>query len=227
MQNAGVVESQIGIRLAGRNINSLCFADDAILVSGSEEELKSLLESETEDWKSWPEIQHSKTKIAAFGPITSWQIEGGTVEAVTDFPFLGSRITVNHDCSHEIKRHLFLGRKPVTNLDSVLKSREFTLLTKVCLVKTMVFPVVIHVRESWIIKKAECCRIDAPQSWCWRRFLKVPWEDSWESLGLQGDQTSQLKGNQPSIFIGRNDAEAETPILWPPDAKVWLIGKDW
>ena len=115
-----------------------------------------------------------KTKIMASGPITSWQIDGETVETVRDFIFLGSKITANGDCSHEIKRHLLLGRKVMTNLDSILKSRDITLPTKVCLVKAMVFPVVMHGCESWTIKKAECRRIDAFELWCWRRLLRVP-----------------------------------------------------
>ena len=144
-------------------------------------------------------------------------IEWERVEAKTDF-FLGSKITVDSDCSHEIKRHLLLGRKAVTNLDSVLKSRDITLPTKVRLVKAMVFPVVMYGCESWIIKKAECQRVDAFESWCQSRLLRVPW--------TKGDQTSQPKGNQPWIFIGRTDAEVEAPTLWPPDVKSWLTGKD-
>ena len=141
-----------------------------------EEELKSLLmkvkeESEKVDLK----LNIQKTKIRASGPITSWQIDGETVETVADFIFLGSKITADGDCSHEIKRCLLLGRKPVTNLDSILKSRDITLTTKVCLVKAMVFPVVVYGCESWIIKKAECRRIDAFELWCWRRLLRVPW----------------------------------------------------
>ena len=116
-----------------------------------------------------------KTKIMASGPITSWQIDGETVEIVTDFIFLGSKITADGDCSHEIKRLLLLERKPITNLDSVLKSRDITLLTKVCLVKAMVFPVVLCGWKSWIIKKAEHQRIYAFELWCWRRLLRVPW----------------------------------------------------
>ena len=111
----------------------------------------------------------------ASGPITSWQIDGETMETVTDFIFLGSKVTVDSDCSHEIKRHLLLGRKAVTNLDSVLKCRDITLLTKVHLVKAMVFPVVMYRCENWTIKKAEHRRIDAPKLWCWRRLLRVPW----------------------------------------------------
>ena len=116
-----------------------------------------------------------KTKIMASGPITSWQIDGNTMETVTDLIFLGSQITADGDCSHEIKRHLLLGRKAMTNLDSILKSRDITLLTKVCLVKVMVFPVVMCGHESWTIKKAECRRIDAFEQRCWRRLLRVPW----------------------------------------------------
>ena len=124
-----------------------------------------------------------KTKIMASGPITSWQIDGETVETVVDFIFLGSKITADDDCSHEIKIHLLLGRKVMTNLDSILKSRNITLSTKVCLVKVMVFPVVMYGCESWTIKKAECRRIDAFELWCWRRLLRV--------FGHQEDQTNQ------------------------------------
>ena len=116
-----------------------------------------------------------KTKIMASGPITSWQIDGETTETVTDFIFLGSKITADGDCSHEIKRHFFLGRKVMTNLDSILKSRDLTLPTKVHLVKAMVFPVVMYGCESWTIKKAECRRTDAFELWCWKRLLRVPW----------------------------------------------------
>ena len=137
------------------------------------------------------------------GPITSWQIDGETVETVADFIFLGSKITANGDCSHEIKRCLLLGRNVIMNLDSILKSRDITLPTKIRLVKDMVFPVVRYGCESCTIKKAECQRIDAFEMWCWRRLL--------ESLGLQGDQ--------PWDFFGRNDVKAETPVLWPPDVE--------
>ena len=116
-----------------------------------------------------------KTKIVASGPITSWEIDGETVETVVDFIFLGSKITADGDCSHEIKRHLLLGRKSVTNLDSILKSRDIILPTKVCLVKAMVFPVVMYGCQNWTAKKTECQRIDAFKLWCWRKLLKVPW----------------------------------------------------
>ena len=142
----------------------------------SEEELKSLLmkvkvESDKVDLK----LNIQKTKIMASGPIISWEIDGETVETVVDFNFLGSKITADGDCSHEIKRCLLLGKKVITNLDSLLKSRDITLPTKVCLVKAMVFPVVMYGCESWTVKKAECRRIDAFELWYWRRLLRVPW----------------------------------------------------
>ena len=139
------------------------------------------------------------------------QIDGKIVETVTDFIFLDSKITADGDCSHEIKRCLLLGRKAMTNLDNILKSRDITLPTKVCLVKAMVFPVVMYGCESWIIKKAECRRIDAFELWCWRRLLRVPW------VARKSNQ-SILKEISPE-FIGRTDVEAETPILWPSDVK--------
>ena len=132
-------------------------------------------ESERGEGKSWLKAQHLKTKIMASGPITSWQIDGETVEAVSDFIFGGSKITADGDYSHEIKRHLLLGRKVMTNLDSILKSRDITLSTKDHLVKAMVFPVVMYGCESWTVKKAEHRRIDAFELWCWRRLLRVPW----------------------------------------------------
>ena len=155
MRYFGLDEAQVGIQIARRNINNLRYADDTTLMAESEEELKSLLmreieESETADLK----LNIQKTKIIAFGPITSWQIDGETVETVTDFIFLGSKITVDGYCSHEIKRCLLLGRKAVTNLDSILKSRDITLPTKVCIVKATVFPVIMHRYESWTEKKA-------------------------------------------------------------------------
>ena len=155
----------------------------------------------------------------ASGSITSWQIDGETMEIVADFVFLGSKFTSDIDDSHEIKRHLVLGRKAMTNLDSILKNREITLLTKVCLVKAMVFPGVMYGCESWSIKKSECRRTDAFELQCWRRLLRVPWP-------AKEVKSVNPKGNQSWIFIGRTDVEAETPILWPPDVKNWLIGKN-
>ena len=142
----------------------------------SEEELKSLLmKVKEESEKVGLKLSIQKTKLMASGPITSWQIDGETIETVTDFILLGSKITADGDCSHEIKRHLLLGRKVMTNLDSILKSRDITLPTKVCLVKAVVFPMVMYGCENWTVKKAEHRRIDAFELWCWRRLLRIPW----------------------------------------------------
>ena len=176
MRNAGLEEAQAGIKIAGRNINSLRYADDTTLMSESEEELKSLLmKVKEESEKVGLKLSIQKTEIMASDPITSWQIDGETVETGAHFIFLSSKITADGDCSHEIKRRLLLGRKVMTNLDSLFKSRDITLPTKVHLVKAMVFPVVMYGCESWTIKKTECRRIDAFEMWCWRRFLRVPW----------------------------------------------------
>ena len=156
MRNPWLEEEQAGIKIAGRNINNLRYADDTTLMAESEEELKSLLmKMKEESEKVGLKLNIQKTKVMAAGPITSWQIDGETVEAVAEFIFLGSKITADGDCSHEIKRHLLLGRKVVTNLDSILKSRDITLSTKVCLVKATVFPVVMYGCESGTIKKAD------------------------------------------------------------------------
>ena len=155
MRNAWLEEAQAGIKIAGRNISNLGYADDTILMAESEEELKSLLKVKEESEKVGLKLNSQKTKIMASGPITSWQIDGETVETVADIIFLGSKITADGDCSHEIKRRLLLGRKVMTNLDRILKSRIINLPTKVCLVKAMVFPVVIYGCKSWTIKKAE------------------------------------------------------------------------
>ena len=155
MRNTGLHEAQAGIKIAGRNINNLRYADDTTLMAESEEELKSLLmkvKEETE--KVGLKLNIQKTKITASGPITSWQVDGETKEKVTDFIFLGSKITADGDCSHEIKRHLLLGRKVMTNLDSIFKSRDITLPTNFHLVKAMVFPMVRYGCESWMVKKA-------------------------------------------------------------------------
>ena len=173
MRNTGLEEAQVGMKIAGRNINNLRYADDTTLMAESEEELKTILMKVKEGReKVGLKLTIQKTKIMASGPITSWEING---ETASDFIFLGSRITADGDCSHEIKRCLFLGRKVMTNLDSVSKSRDITLPTKVCLVKAMVFLVVIYGCESWTVKKAERRRIDAFELWCWRRLLRVPW----------------------------------------------------
>ena len=156
MRNAGLEETQTGIKIAGRNLNNLRYADDTTLMAESEEELKSLLmKVKVESEKVGLKLNIQKTKILASRPITSWQKDGETMETVADFIFLGSKINADGDCSHKIKRLLLLGRKVMTNLDSILKSRDITLPTKVCLVKAMVFPVVMYGCESWTIKKAE------------------------------------------------------------------------
>src|SRR5574338_286583 len=173
MRNAGLDEAQAGIKIAGRNINNLRYADDTTLMAESEEELKSpLMKVKEGSEKVGLKLNIQKKKIMASGPITSWQIDG---ETVADFIFLSSKITADGDCSHEIKRCLLLGSKVMTNLDSIVKSRDITLSTKVHPVKAMVFPVVIYGCESWTIKKAEHRRIDAFELWCWRRLLRVPW----------------------------------------------------
>ena len=173
MRNAGLEEAQAGIKIPGRNINNLRYADNTTLMAESEEELKSLLMTvKEESEKVGLKLNIQKTKIMASGPITSWQIEG---ETVSDFIFMGSKITADGDCSHKIKRCLLIGRKVITNLDSILKRRDITLPTKVHLAKAMVFPVVMDGCDSWTVKKAEHRRIDAFELWCWRRLLRVPW----------------------------------------------------
>ena len=176
MRNAGLEEAQARIKIARRNINNLRYADDTTLMTESEEELKSrLMKVKEESEKVGLNLNIQKAKIMASGPITSWEIDEETVETVADLNFLGSKITADGDCSHEIKRHLLLGRKVLTNLDSIFKSRDITLPTKAHLVKAIVFPVVMYGCESWTIKKAEHRKIDAFEVWCWRRLLRVPW----------------------------------------------------
>ena len=176
MRNTGLEEVRVGIKIAGRNINNLRYADVTTLMEENEEELKSLLMIvKEESEKVGLKLNTQKTKIMASGPITSWQIDGETVETVSDFIFLGSKITADGDFSHEIKRCLLLGSKVMTNLDSILKIRDITLPTKVHLVKAMVFPVPMYGCESWTIRAAECWRIDAFELRCWRRLLRVPW----------------------------------------------------
>ena len=164
------------MKIARRNINNLRYADDTTLMAESEEELKSLLMKMKEESENIGlNLNIQKIKIMVSGPITSWEIDGERVETVPDFIFGGSKITADGGCSHETKRHLLLGRKLMTNLDSLLKSRDITLPTKVLLLKVMVFPVVMKGGKSWTVKKAECRKIDAFELWCWRRLLSIPW----------------------------------------------------
>ena len=176
MRNAGLEEAQAGIKISGRNINNLRDADDTTLMAESEEELKSLLmKVKVESEKVGLKLNIQKMKITASSPITLWEIDGETVETVSDLIFWGSKITADGDCSHEIKRRLLLERKVMSNLGSIFKSRDITLPTKVRLVKAMVFPVVMYGCESWTVKKAERQKIVAFELWCWRILLRVPW----------------------------------------------------
>ena len=209
MWNAGLDEVQAVIKAAGRNINNLRNADESTLIAESEKQ--SLDGSERgESEKVVLKLKIQKTKIMASSPITSWQTDVETT--VTDIIFLGSKITADGDCSHEIKRRLLLGRKDMTNLDSILKSRDITLPAKVCLVKAMVFPVVMYGCESWTVEGW------APKNWC---FWTVVLEKTLESpLDCKEIKSVNIKGNKFWIFSGKIDAEAL--VLWPPDAKRWL-----
>ena len=175
MKNAGLDEAQARIKIARRNISNFRYADDTNLVAESEKLKSLLMKVREESEKVGLELDIQKTKIMVSGPIISWQTDGETVETVADFIFLGSKITADGDCSHEIKRCLLLRRKVMSNLDSILKSRDITLSIKLHLFKAMVFPVVMYGYESWTIKKAECQRTDAFELWYWRRLLRVPW----------------------------------------------------
>ena len=214
MRNAGLEEAQAGIKVAGRNINNLRYADDTTLMAESEEELKRLLmKVKEENEKVGLKLNIQKTKIMTSGPITSWEIEGETMETVSDFILGGSKITANDDFSHEIKRHLLLGRKVMTNLDSIFKDRDITLPTKVPLVKPMVFPGVMYGCKSWTVKKAEHQRIDAFELWCWRRRLRFPWT-------ARRSNQSILKEISPGCSLERLMLKLNTtPILWPPHVK--------
>ena len=216
MRNAGLDEA--GIKISGRNINNLRYADDTTLMAESEEELKSLLMKVKEESENVGlKFNIQKTKIMASSPITSWQIDGETVERVADFIFLGSKITADGDCSHEIQRCLLLGRKVMTNLDSILKSRDITLPTKVrqsklCFSSSQVWMWELDYKETWEQK-----------NWC---FWTLVLEKTLESpLDCKEIQPVHPKWDQSWVFIGRTDVEAETPILWPPHVKNWLIGK--
>ena len=213
MRNAGLEEAQAGIKSARRNINNLRYADDTTLMAENEELKSLLMKVKEESEKVGLKLNIQKTKIMASGPITSWQIDGETLETARDFIFLGSKITADGDCSHEIKRCLLLGRKVMTKLDSILRSRDIILLTKVHLVKAMVFPVVMYGCESWTIKKAEHRRIDAFELWCWRRLLRIPWtaRRSKQSILKEISLGCSLEGLMLKLKL--------TLILWPPDVK--------
>ena len=218
MWNARLDEAQAGIKIARRNINNFRYTDNTTLMAESKE-LKSLLKVKEESENAGLKLSIEKTKIIASSSITSWQIHGETMETARDFILEGSKMTADGDCSHEIKRHLLLGRKVMTKLDSILKSRDMTLLTKVCLVKAMVFPVVTYV-----------CELDYKESWALKNqcFWIVMLEKILESpLDCKEIQPVQPKGNQSWIFIGRTDAEAEASVLWPPDSleKTLMLGK--
>ena len=211
MRNAGLDEAQAGIKFARRNINNLRYADDITFMLESEEGLKSLVTKVKEQSeKRGLKLNTQKMKIMTSGPIISWETDG---ETVSDFIFWGFKITADGGGSHEIKRHLLLGRKVMTNLDSIFKSRDITLPTKVRLVKTMVFPVVMYGCERWTIKKAEHRRIDAFELCCWRRLFRVSWTPRGSKIPFHP------KGNQSCMFFGRSDVEIETPLRWPPNAK--------
>ena len=211
MRNSWLEEAQAEIKIVGKSINNLRYANETTLMAESEEELKSLLINvKEESEKADLNLNIQKMKIMASGPITSWQTDGETMDTVTDFIFLGSKITADGDCSHEIKRCLLLGRKTMTNLDSILNSRDITLLTTVHLVKAMVFLVVMYGCESWTIKKTERQKIDAFELWCQRRFLRVPWTAGRSNQSI-------LKEVNPEHSLEGTDAES--PILWPPDVK--------
>ena len=215
--NAELDEAQARIKSAQRNINNLRYADGTTLMAESKELKSLLMKMKEESEKVGLKLNIQKIKIMASGPITSWQIDGETMETVRDFIPLGSRMTAEGDCSHEIKRCLLLGRKAMTNLDSLLKSRDITLLTKVHRVKAVVLPIVMYGCESWTIKRAEGW-------WC---FLTVVLEKTLESpLDCKEIKPVNPKGNQSWLFFGRTDTEPEAPILWPPDAKNWLFEKE-
>ena len=211
MWNLRLEEAQAGIKIAGRNSNNLKYADDTTLMAENEEELKSLLmKVEEESEKVGLKLNIQKTKIMASGPIASWEINGETMETVTDFIFLGTKITADCDCSHEIKRCLLSGQKAMTNLDSVLKSKGITLPTKVRTVKALPSS---HIC-MWELDSKEG---GVPKNWC---FWTMVLENTLESpLDRKEIQPVHPKGDQSWVFIGRTDAEAETPILWPPHEK--------
>ena len=204
MWNARLNEAQAGIKVVGTNINNLRYTDDTTLMAESEEELKSfLMKVKEEREKVDLKLNIQKTKIMASSPITSWQIDGETMETVRGFILGDSKITADGDCSNEIKRRLLLCRKAMTYLDSIVKSRDISLPTKVCLVKAMVFPIVMYGCESWTIKKTEHWRIDAFELWCWRRLLRVPWtaRRSNQSILKEISRECSLEGLMPKLKL--------------------------
>ena len=210
MQNAWLDEAQAGIKTARRNINNLIYADDTTLMAESERQLKSLMRMKEESETAGLRLNIKKPKITVSVPITSWQIDGEKVETMTDFIFLGSsKITADSDYSHKIKICLLLGRKAMKILESILKSRDTTLPTKVCIGKAVVFPVVMYGCESWTIKKAECQIIDAFELWCWRRLLRVPWT-------ARRSNQSILKEISPEYSLEGLMLRLQH---WPPDVK--------
>ena len=219
MRNVELDETQAGIKIAGGNINNLSMQMIYHPYGRKQRSTKeSLDENEKGGEKAGLKLNIQKTKIMASGPITSWQIDGEIMETVRDFIFLGSKITSDGDCSHKIKRCLLLGRKVMTNLDSILKSRDITLPTKISLVKVMVFPVVMYGCESWTIKKAEHQRIYAFELWCWRRLLRAPW-------AARRSSQSILKEISPEYLLQELMLKLK-PILWPSDVKSQVTGKD-
>ena len=227
MYNARLDEAQAGIKIAGRNINNLRYADNITLMAESKEELKNLLmkvkeESEKVDLK----LNIQKTKIMASGPITSQQIDGEEMETVTDFIFLGSRMNADGNCTHEIKRRLLLGRKLMTNLDSILKSRDTILLTKVHLVKAMVFSLVMYGCESWTMKKAERQRTDAFELWCWKKLLRFSWTErrSNQSTLKEINPKYSLEGLMLKLKLQSFDHLMRTHWEFVMDREAWCAG---
>ena len=223
MRNTWLDKALARIKFAGRNINNLIRRWHHPYGRNWRRTKEPLDESERGEWKSWLKLNNQKTQNMASGPITLWQIDRETMETVTDFILGGLKVTAYSDCSHEIKRHLLLGRKVMNNLDSILKSRGITLPTKVHIVRAMVFPVVMYGCESWTIKK-----LSAKELMLWTMVLEKTLESPLDSKEIQ---PVHPKGNQSWIFIGRTDVEAETPILWPlmwrTDSfeKILMLGK--
>ena len=221
MQNARLGEAQARIKIAGRNINNHRYADDTTLMAQSQEELKNPLMKVKGEWTSCLKTQHLKNYDHGVWPHHFMGNRWGNSRNSDRLYFWAPKSLQMVTSAMKLKGCLLLGRKAMTNQDSIFKSKDITLPTKVCLVKVMVFPVVMYGCESWTIKKAECQRTDAFELWCWRRLLRVPWTARRSNQSIQN-----VWFNQSWIFIGRIDAKAETPILWPPDVKVWLTGKD-